>query len=113
MNVVLRFLPIVVTFALFIAPKFASAQELPWHLGSLDPAQAAPAAINTASLKPGPHEITVAVIDSGVLPNHPSLKGRVLPGFDMISPANNLRGARSANGWTCILVCLNSFLLII
>lgn len=97
MNVVLRFLPIVVTFALSVAPKLVSAQELPWHLGSLDPAQAAPAALNTATLKPGPHEITVAVIDSGVLPNHPSLKGRVLPGFDMISPANNLRGARSAN----------------
>ncbi len=75
-----------------------SAQELPWHLGSLNPSVAvAPAAINTALVKPGPHEVVVAVIDSGVLPNHPSLQGRLLPGYDMLSPPLNLRGARSAD----------------
>jgi serine protease len=46
---------------------------------------AAPAAINTAGTKPGPHEVVVAVIDGGVLPNHPSLSGRLLPGYDMMS----------------------------
>jgi subtilisin family serine protease len=74
-----------------------SAHDLPWHLGSLNPADSAPAAINTVGVKPGPHEVVVAVIDSGVLPNHPSLKGRLLPGYDMISGSNNLRGTRSAD----------------
>lgn len=75
-----------------------NAQDLPWHLGSLSPTAAvAPSAINTASVKPGPHEVVVAVIDSGVLASHPSLEGRLLPGYDMLSPPLNLRGARSAD----------------
>jgi serine protease len=74
----------------------ARAQELPWHLGSLDASTPpAPAAINTARVKPGPHEVVVAVVDSGVLSSHPSLEGRLLPGYDLLSPPNNLRGARS------------------
>lgn len=85
------------TLALVVASSVANAQELPWHLGSLNPASAAPSAINTASFKPGPHEVVVAVIDSGVLASHPSLEGRLLPGFDMLSPPLNLRGARSAD----------------
>ncbi len=76
----------------------ATAQELPWHLGALNPsAEVAPSAINTASVKPGPHEVVVAVIDSGVLASHPSLEGRLLPGFDMLSAPMNLRGKRSAD----------------
>ena len=74
------------------------AQDLPWHLGSLNTSvPVAPAAINTASVKPGPHEVIVAVIDSGILAGHPSLAGRLLPGYDMLSPPLNLRGARSAD----------------
>ena len=71
----------------FIAASMAvNAQELPWHLGSMNSVTpAAPAAINTAGTKPGPHEVVVAVIDGGVLPNHPSLSGRLLPGYDMLS----------------------------
>jgi serine protease len=75
-----------------------SAQDLPWHLGALSPASgSAPSAINTAHVKPGRHEVTVAVIDSGVLAGHPSLEGRLWPGYDMLSPPMNLRGARSAD----------------
>jgi serine protease len=58
---------------------------------------AAPAAINTAGTKPGPNEVVVAVIDGGVLPNHPSLSGRLLPGYDMLSAPNNLKGGRSTD----------------
>lgn len=74
------------------------AQELPWHLGSLQSGVAvAPSALNTAGVKPGPNEVVVAVIDSGVLVTHPSLEGQLLPGYDMLSPPFNLRGGRSAD----------------
>ena len=39
------------------------AQDLPWHLGSMQPtAVVAPSALNTAGVKPGPNEVVVAVI---------------------------------------------------
>lgn len=76
----------------------AHAQEKPWHLGSLHASgHNAPSAINTAGVKPGPFEVVVAVIDAGVLQGHPSLEGRLLPGYDFLSPPHNPRGARSAN----------------
>lgn len=81
---------------LWVFASMAHAQELPWHLGSLDPTVAnAPAAINTANVKPGSTDVIVAVIDSGVLSDHPALKGRLLPGYDMVSGSRNLRGGRS------------------
>ncbi len=81
-----------------MASFVANAQELPWHLGSLSPSAAvAPSAINTASVKPGPYEVVVAVIDSGVVAGHPSLEGRLLPGYDMSSSLANGRGGRSAD----------------
>lgn len=80
---------------LLCSPSQVLAQELPWHLGSLNQAASAPAAINTASIKPGPHAVAVAVIDSGVLVDHPSLSGRLLAGYDMLSGTRNLRGGRS------------------
>lgn len=59
---------------------------MPWQLGSLArPHEAAAAAINTAGFAMGPHEVVVALIDSGVLPGHPSLKGQVLAGYDMLA----------------------------
>lgn len=76
----------------------ALAQDVyPWHLGSLEKEKSAPSAINTSREKNGPHKIVVAVIDSGVIAEHPSLSGQLLPGYDMISPQQNLRGARSSN----------------
>lgn len=74
-----------------------AAQDKPWHLATTSTDQAAAAAINTADIKPGPKTIVVAVIDSGVLASHPSLQGRLLPGYDMLSAPNNLRGDRSTN----------------
>jgi serine protease len=72
-----------------------AATDLPWHLGAFDLNASAPAAINTNKIQPGPYRIVVAVIDSGVLGSHPSLNGQLLPGYDMLSPPNNLRGNRS------------------
>lgn len=92
------FLLFVFGVSLGLASSVACAQDLPWHLGSLDAsAPHAPAAINTAGMKPGPNEVVVAVIDSGVLSNHPSLEGRLLPGYDMLSAPSNLRGGRSVD----------------
>ena len=72
------------------------AQDLPWHLGALNATGvSAPSSLNTAGVKPGPYPVVVAVIDSGVLANHPSLTGRLLPGYDMLSAPYNARGGRS------------------
>lgn len=76
------------------ASAFA-AQDVPWHLASQG--SAAPAAINTHGIKGGPNPIVVAVIDSGVLAAHPSLSGQLLPGYDMLSAPNNLKGDRSTD----------------
>lgn len=72
-------------------------QAAPWHLGAATVEQAAPAAINSLGLAAGPYPVVVAVIDSGVLAEHPSLAGRLLPGYDMLSAPANTRGARSDN----------------
>jgi serine protease len=86
------------SFTVLWASVAVYAQELPWHLGSLNSAVAsAPAAINTAGSKPGPHDVVVAVIDGGILPSHPSLSGRLLPGYDMQAAPHNLKGGRSAD----------------
>ena len=74
-----------------------AAQDIPWHLTSNATGAAAPSSINTHGIKAGPHQIVVAVIDSGFLSAHPSLTGQLLPGYDMLSAPNNLRGDRSTN----------------
>lgn len=76
----------------------AHADTLPWYLDKPSSLYTA-AAINASSLvrsKVG-DPIVVAVIDSGVVPDHPSLIGRVLPGRDMVSASLNPRGGRSDN----------------
>lgn len=51
--------------------------------------------IETAwTLQPSAPNVTVAVVDTGILP-HPDLVGRVLPGYDFISDPNR---ARDGNG---------------
>lgn len=75
----------------------AKGQDIPWHLGSLTPSRSAPASINSAAIRPGANRIVVAVIDSGILAEHPSLSGQLLAGYDIISPPNNMRGERSTN----------------
>ena len=84
-------------FALLLWCGLGIAQEIPWHLGRVDGTQAAPSAINTAGNLPGPHAMVVAVIDSGVFANHPSLQGQLLPGYDMVSARQNVRKTRSNN----------------
>ena len=74
----------------------ALADSPPWHLEADGP-NVAPAAIHTASISPGGAPITVAVIDSGVIAEHPALQGVLLPGYDMVAAQRNLRGSRSPN----------------
>jgi serine protease len=85
-----------VACGLWLLVSSVSAQSVPWYLEA-DTVSPAPAAIRTAPYKPGPHPVTVAVIDSGVIAEHPALKGVLLPGYDMVSGALNQRGGRSAN----------------
>lgn len=82
---------------LVIAGNVFSREGQPWHLGASINNTSAPSAVNTSRIKPGPHRIVVAVIDSGVIASHPSLEGQLLPGYDMLSAPNNLRGGRSSN----------------
>ena len=72
------------------------ATPLPWYLEA-EKADVAPASIHSAAVTPGATPITVAVIDSGVLGEHPALKGALLPGYDMVAAQRNLRGERSTN----------------
>jgi serine protease len=83
--------------ATLAAVQAQAAAAAPWHLGAELQTLAAPAAINSLGLAPGPHRVVVAVLDSGVLSEHPSLAGRLLPGYDMMSAPANVRGGRSAN----------------
>lgn len=75
----------------------AEANDIPWHLGTVGKSSKAPSAIQTDGVKPGPHPVVVAVIDSGIISQHPSLGAQVLPGFDMLSGVRNLRGTRTSD----------------
>ncbi|WP_409272355.1 S8 family peptidase [Neobacillus sp. SCS-31] len=57
-------------------PKAASQ----YHVGMLNLAKAQSLA--------GKYQVTVAVIDQGIDPNHPDLKGKLLPSYNTVSPMN-------------------------
>jgi len=85
-------------FAMAATMGTAAANPAPWHLAGQQAANnPAPAAINAWGIAPGPHRVVVAVIDSGVLAEHPALRGRLLPGYDMQSAPKNTREGRSPN----------------
>lgn len=93
----LRLKPSNYIWAGLLASFICCADEAPWHLGSSTPTSSAPASIETLQIKPGPTKNVVAVIDSGVLSEHPSLAGQLLPGYDMQSAPLNLKGSRSSD----------------
>lgn len=74
-----------------------AAEPAGWHLGDPIKEKSAPAAIGTIKVVPGPNSVVVAVIDSGVIAEHPSLEGSLVGGYDMISPSLNSRQNRSTN----------------
>lgn len=91
---VVRFIWVLgISFSLY-QPTYAG--SAPWHMEPNGP-ETAPASIQSASISPGPSSVVVAVIDSGVIAEHPALNGVLLPGFDMVGGRLNLRGARSSN----------------
>ncbi|WP_316570484.1 S8 family serine peptidase [Neobacillus sp. YIM B06451] len=57
-------------------PKAASQ----YHVGMLNLAKAQSIA--------GKYQVTVAVIDQGIDPNHPDLKGKLLPSYNTVTPMN-------------------------
>lgn len=73
--------------------------SLPWYFDNPANSNQKPSAINAehlVNLRDG-GEVVVAVIDSGLRNDHPSLRGRILPGVDMVSAERNPRGARGDN----------------
>jgi serine protease len=82
------------SFSVRAAESVGSAEL--WYFASLPPL-AAPASIRSAPVKPGSTTVVVAVIDSGVIKEHPALKGVLLPGYDMVANPRNLRGGRSGD----------------
>lgn len=74
-----------------------AADGIGWHIGDQDKTKSAPSSIGTYKINPGPNPVVVAVIDSGVLMQHPSLEGSLLGGYDMISASLNSRQNRSTN----------------
>lgn len=91
-----RFSPLIICL---IAASSHAQITLPWYLGAPGKRAEAASAINAEQLvltKPN-REIVVAVIDSGVRADHPSLRGKLLPGMDMVSAVRNPRNGRSSD----------------
>jgi serine protease len=76
----------------------AQTNPLVWYLQAPNSKMTA-AAIDAQQLVLSRHEQTlvVAVIDNGIVANHPSLEGVLLPGWDMVSGDRNPKGKRSAD----------------
>ena len=82
---------------LFFAAPFVYAQvSLPWYFNDPKTNAQEAAAINAEQLVRfrGLGEVVVALVDSGLRSDHPSLRGKVLPGVDMVSSERNPRGDR-------------------
>lgn len=70
-----------------------------WYLGSTHPASIrADAAwdITHGGATPATSPVVVAIIDSGVRPDHPDLAGKLLPGFDFVSTK---QASNDGDGW--------------
>jgi serine protease len=65
-----------------------TAYPLQWHYPLID----LPAAWDTTA---GSAEVIVAVVDTGILSNHPDLRGQLVAGYDFVRNASN---ARDGNG---------------
>ncbi|WP_161485634.1 MULTISPECIES: S8 family serine peptidase [unclassified Polynucleobacter] len=84
---------------LFAAPCVHAQVSLPWYFDDPKTNAQEAAAINAEQLVRfrGVGEVVVALIDSGLRSDHPSLRGKVLPGVDMVSSERNPRGDRGDN----------------
>jgi serine protease len=79
-------------------PRAMAGNNNTWHWASgFAQSSIAPTGLNLWGVESGPHQVVVAVIDSGIIAEHPALQGRLLPGYDMQSSPHNKRGERSDN----------------
>lgn len=71
----------------------------PFYINDNQWSLSGPAGINAASAwgrSTGRADQVIAVIDTGILPDHPDLAGKVLPGYDFVSDP---KSANDGNGW--------------
>ncbi len=87
----------IILFLLLLSSLKASAEEIPWYFDNPETAQKASINAKNLVIKVSKTPIIIAVIDSGVNSDHPSLKGKVVGGYDMVSAEINPRGTRSPN----------------
>ncbi len=74
---------------------------LQWHLGSRTGAAAALSMSSTWAITTGTSAITIAVLDTGVLRNHPDLQAlgsRLLSGYDFVEDVDNANDGNGRDG---------------